>query len=280
MNRNSKSASGHIAAFFDLDGTLIPSPSLEWRFASHLLARDEISRSTLARWLLRCLKDCLRAPWGIARANKSHLAGLRTSLVEDWERSLEPTTIESTALPMFAACALRIRSHLDARHTVVFITGTLHPLAQVVARRFASDCQRSAAVDTAAAANQIEICATRLETLGDYWTGFLASDHMSGEAKARAVRDLAARRGFDLARSFAYGDEIADLPMLASVGHPVAVNPSSRLARAACQRGWPTCEWRALETSAFAHPSQTPYTNAAPRIQCSHAPRFSPRPTL
>jgi HAD superfamily hydrolase (TIGR01490 family) len=275
MNRIVESCAGRIAAFFDLDGTLIPSPSLEWRFASYLLARGEISHSNLARSLLRFLKNRLRAPWGLARANKSYLTGLRPSLVDDWERSLEPRAVQFASLPMFAACARRIRSHLAARHAVVFVSGTLEELAGVVARRFASDYERSLLVD--ATANQIEICATRLESLGGHWTGFLAGDHMSGEAKACAVRELAARRGFDLPRSFAYGDEIADLPMLASVGHPVVVNPSSRLARFARQRGWPTCKWRALEASTFAHGSPPA---VAPHFRSSDSSILSPRPTL
>jgi len=143
MNCIVESCAGPIAAFFDLDGTLIPSPSLEWRFASYLLARGEISRSNLARWLLRFLKNRLRAPWGLARANKSYLTGLRPSLVDDWERSLEPRAVQFASLPMFAACARRIRSHLAARHAVVFVSGTLDVLARVVARRFACNTNDS-----------------------------------------------------------------------------------------------------------------------------------------
>lgn len=249
-----------VAAFFDLDGTLLPSPSLEWRFAAYLLARDEISDSSLARWLIHCMKGFLRSPWGISRANKSYLVGLRTSLVDGWERSLAPGSLVPAGLAMFSACAGRIRWHLAQRHSVVFVSGTLDPLARIAARRLGRE-----------AAARIEICATRLESLGGTWTGSLSGDHMCGEAKARAVRALALERRFDLSRSFAYGDEISDVPMLAAVGHPTAVNPSSRLERAARLRGWCVCEWRKLESSAPV---------AAPRACGSSASILSPRPTL
>jgi hypothetical protein len=36
----------NVGAFFDLDGTLLPPPSLEWRFIGYLLERDQISGHT------------------------------------------------------------------------------------------------------------------------------------------------------------------------------------------------------------------------------------------
>ena len=66
---------------------------------------------------------------------------------------------------------------------------------------------------------------------------------MSGEAKARAIRGLAARFGLALWDSYAYGNSVSDLPMLDSVGHRVAVNPRSRLRRIARSEGWQSCDW-------------------------------------
>ena len=53
------------------------------------------------------------------------------------------------------------------------------------------------------------------------------------------MRELAAWEGYDLHQCYAYSDSISDLPMLDSVGHPVAVNPDSRLNQIALERGWP-----------------------------------------
>jgi len=58
------------------------------------------------------------------------------------------------------------------------------------------------------------------------------------EGKAQAIRELAQRERIDLGGSWAYSDSESDLPMLRAVGHPVAVNPDSTLARVAREEGW------------------------------------------
>ena len=68
--------------------------------------------------------------------------------------------------------------------------------------------------------------------------------YCAGDNKAVAIRDLASRRGYDLPRSYAYSDSISDLPMLETVGHPVAVNPDRDLRRAAVERGWQVRDFR------------------------------------
>jgi HAD superfamily hydrolase (TIGR01490 family) len=230
MNYTRKCAPERIAAFFDLDGTLLPAPSLEWRFLGHLLAHDEIPTSNIARWIGRWMRSFPFGPAQAACANKSYLAGLRESLGEDWKRSLR-----KEQLPFFASGLQRVRRHLAQQHSVFFVTGTLEPLARIAASQIPG---------------RIEVCATRLEVCDGHWTGFLEGEHMSGKAKARALQALAADRGFDLPCSFAYGDEIADLSMLRAVGHPAAINPSARLERAARQRGWRIWDWRSVQKPA------------------------------
>lgn len=227
-----------VAAFFDLDGTLLPSPSLEWRFAAYLFAHDEIHMTQVARWFAHFAKFLLQNPQAATEANKTYLTGLRESLAADWANSLKPGT-----LPIFARGLHRIRWHLAQQHQVFFVSGTLHPLAQAVAH-IVSAAIRSAATNEPQA--HIEICATELEVSDGRWTGFLASKHRSGEAKASAARALAVHHALDLSRSFAYGNGIADLPMLAAVGNPCAVNPSARLERVARVHGWNICDWKEI----------------------------------
>ena len=58
------------------------------------------------------------------------------------------------------------------------------------------------------------------------------------------LASFARRRNLDLSRSYAYADSISDLPMMEAVGNPVAVNPDSRLQKAARERGWEIKDWR------------------------------------
>jgi phosphoserine phosphatase len=74
------------------------------------------------------------------------------------------------------------------------------------------------------------------------YTGEIAF-YAYAEAKAEAVRELAARHGYDLSGSYAYSDSITDLPMLEAVGHPSAVNPDKALRAEAARREWPVLDF-------------------------------------
>ena len=78
------------------------------------------------------------------------------------------------------------------------------------------------------------------------YTGRLAGPFNYGAGKPIRMRETAARRGIDLAESFAYSDSASDLPMLRAVGHPVAVNPDAELARVAREEGWETLRFETL----------------------------------
>jgi HAD superfamily hydrolase (TIGR01490 family) len=85
--------------------------------------------------------------------------------------------------------------------------------------------------------------ATEAEVVDGVYTGKLVEPFRHGVEKANAIADLAAREHYDLSLSFAYGDSYNDLPMLELVGIPIAVNPDSRLADVAYQRGWPVVQF-------------------------------------
>jgi HAD superfamily hydrolase (TIGR01490 family) len=222
-----------VGAFFDIDGTLIEGPSLEWRFVAYLLAHHEIPARNLAPWLARASRGAVQWPPRTILENKLHLSGLRASLAAEWEKSLNATaTSPAAALRFFALALERIDWHLAQGHRVFLLSGTIEPLAWVAQRRIQRD---------------IGVCATRLETARGCWTGALLGEHMSGEAKAKALRDLADRHSLALARSYAYGNAASDEAMLDMVGHPHAVNPSWRLAASALRRRWEICRWRGGE---------------------------------
>lgn len=81
------------------------------------------------------------------------------------------------------------------------------------------------------------------EIVDGVYTGRLAEPFCYGPGKVIAIKKVAAERGYDLSRSYAYTDSISDLPMLEAVGHPVAVNPDRELEGVARVRGWPIIEF-------------------------------------
>jgi len=70
-------------------------------------------------------------------------------------------------------------------------------------------------------------------------TGRLHAPVMAGDAKAEWCAEYCEREGIGLADCWGYADSHYDLPFLAAMGHPVAVNPDRRLAATAAARQWP-----------------------------------------
>jgi phosphoserine phosphatase len=77
------------------------------------------------------------------------------------------------------------------------------------------------------------------EIVDGTYTGNLAGPFCYADGKVEAMQELARWEGLDLGQCYAYSDSVSDLPMLQAVGHPVAVNPDSKLERLARRQGWP-----------------------------------------
>jgi HAD superfamily hydrolase (TIGR01490 family) len=217
------------AAFFDLDGTLLPPPSLEQRFVRFLLRRGELGLAQGIRWLACFLQKMPRDFRAATAGNKAYLAGVPSITVEEWANN-----IDREPLLFFEKGLRRLEWHAAQAHRIFLVSGTFAPLARIAA---------------AFLPPPVESHATELEQALHCWTGQLAGEWLSGEAKARVVLRLAAKYDLDLPRSFAYGDCLADVPMLRAVGHPVAANPSAQLERLARRCDWPALEWRATKTT-------------------------------
>jgi HAD superfamily hydrolase (TIGR01490 family) len=81
-----------------------------------------------------------------------------------------------------------------------------------------------------------------LEVVDGRWTGNITGTIFHQEHKAGVVR-AAEARGISLQDSYAFGDSMNDVPMLAAVGHPVAVNPGKKLEALCRERGWASVRW-------------------------------------
>ncbi len=114
------------------------------------------------------------------------------------------------------------------------------------------------------------------------YTGRLAEPFCYGEGKADAIRKVAADKGYDLSRSYAYTDSAGDLPMLEAVGHPVAVNPDRALETIAFHRGWPIVEFSRTRKKVMkrttALSGATLVAAGAYAVGRSHGRKVGPRP--
>ncbi len=87
------------------------------------------------------------------------------------------------------------------------------------------------------------VIATRYDAEDGRYTGRIDGPFVWGVGKLAAVRRWAADQGVDLAASSAYSDSVFDVPLLSSVGHPVAVHPDTRLRLVATVARWPIEHW-------------------------------------
>ena len=225
-----------VAAFFDLDGTLLPTPSLERRFFRLLRHRKIIGVRNYCRWLAEAAR---LAPGGIHRvmhANKMYLRGVPAS-------SCGTSALACLPLPLYREAVDCVAWHAEHEHEIAIVSGTLEPLAQQAARALESE------LEGRGLPCKLPVCATRLEEKSGLWTGRIVGEAMFGEAKARAIQRIAAEEDLDLARCFAYGDSTNDRWMLETVGKPAAVNPSNDLARISRRNDWPVLRWSEFRTS-------------------------------
>ena len=87
---------------------------------------------------------------------------------------------------------------------------------------------------------------SRSEVVDGRYTGRPGGPFAYRDGKAELIGELALRQGIDLNESYAYSDSESDLPMLRTVGHPVAVNPDAELARVAREQGWEVMRFERL----------------------------------
>ena len=218
------------AAFFDLDKTLIPGSSL------FLLARGAYERDMFR------VRDLLRFGWGqmmfrlrgetetgMERSRDGTLnfvTGRSQAELLEWGREIANERI----IPLVYQDIVQvIEGHRDRGDLTFLVTAAPIELADTIAEELGMD-------GTIATVSEIDE--------DGYYTGRLVGGVMHGPEKAKAVAEMAAERGVELAECAAYSDSINDLPLLESVGYPHAVNPEHELRRIALTRGWPIHELR------------------------------------
>jgi len=249
-----------VGAFFDIDGTLIAKPSLEWRFFASLIRRGAIPKQNYLHWLAQALRVAPQGLSAMRHANKMYLRGIsHLELLTESKNGCAPMATRS-----FLPNGLQqLTWHAQRGHQIVLVTGTLEPLAQEIAQ----------ALTTLLAIREIDasvaLCATVLEERNGRWTGRVDSAPMFGRAKASAIRNLANELHLDLSRSYAYADSFTDREMLESVAYPAAVNPSPRLRQLARERHWQILSWPAKS-----NPSR--FAEAEPQA-CSSGQLFRPK---
>jgi HAD superfamily hydrolase (TIGR01490 family) len=220
---------GMEAAFFDLDKTII-SRSSSLALSRPLYRAGMVSRSQLLRGAYAQLVYLL------VGADENKMVRLKEgmlSLTKGWDREEVEQLVREVIFEVIDPYVYQEALDLMALHRsegrrIYIVSSSPEEVVRPLARHFGV----SGVIATRAA----------VDDQGRY-TGEL-DFYAYGEQKAEAIRAIAEAVGLDLAGSYAYSDSITDLPMLESVGNPVAVNPDKDLRREAEERGWQTRDFR------------------------------------
>jgi HAD superfamily hydrolase (TIGR01490 family) len=214
-------------ALFDLDHTLLPIDSdYEWgEFLVRVGAVDETAfrrrnDDFFAQYQAGTLDpvEYLEFALGtLARFPRPELDALHARYMQE---VIEPA-IKPRALAL-------VRQHQEAGDLVAIITATNHFITAPIAASFGVE-HHLGALPEYDAQGQL--------------TGKLAGTPTSGAGKITHMHAWLARLGtrFEaFERSYFYSDSHNDIPLLSIVSHPVATNPSTKLATHAREQGWPT----------------------------------------
>jgi len=213
-------------AVFDLENTLVAANVVDsWAW----LATRRQDRAGRVRLVARTLGEAPR----LLAADRAD----RGDFLRSFYRRYEGAPVEQLradgwelwndllATKAFPDGLRRVREHRRLGHRTLLITGALDVVIEPLRPLFD------------------EVVCARLGQRAGRFTGELVDAPPTGEARALIMAAYAERSGIDLAEAVAYADSASDLPMLEAAGHPVAVNPETKLAAIARKRGWHTENW-------------------------------------
>jgi len=216
-----------IAAFFDMDGTLLSSNVIEtylWMRLGELPTSAKLAEiGRIAGKVPRFVNADRRERGAFLRTVYKEYAGASLAELD----AIVDEHLTSHILARLAPDAVRrIRQHRAAGHTTVLVTGAIRPLTRPLAPLF----------------DHIEAADLAVDDRGRC-TGHLAASPLVGESRAAFVHEFARSHGIDTTKSFAYADSHSDLPLLDAVGNPVAVRPDVALFRHARRKHWTIVDW-------------------------------------
>jgi HAD superfamily hydrolase (TIGR01490 family) len=211
------------AAFFDLDKTVIAkSSALAFGrpfYHGGLINRRHVLKSSYAQFMFLVN--------GADADQMERMRAYLTALCTGWDveqvSEIVAETLHELIDPIiYEEAATLIEAHQAAGRDVVLVSSSGAEVVEPIAALLGVD----------------HAIATRMRVEDGKYTGEIEF-YAYGPHKAEAMRELAARVGYDLADSYAYSDSITDVPMLEAVGHPTVVNPDRALRRLAATNEWP-----------------------------------------
>lgn len=215
-----------VAAYFDLDGTLLNASS-EKTLTGVLAKRRpwRIPHATVA-WVFGTAFALLtgKAPYDALR-NRGHLSLASWKVLERYSDEIATSVLKAKISP---GAWERLEWHRSQGHRLVLVTATVAPMAEAMARVLGMD--------------EVYGCGPEVRT------GMLSGSERGWsvprrKGKVPVVEKDAQMNGHDLSKCYGYGNTLADSWFMRICGHAIAVNPESSLEKFANDHQWEIVHW-------------------------------------
>ncbi|OVE81417.1 hypothetical protein BVY03_03725 [bacterium K02(2017)] len=216
----------NIAAFFDLDKTLIEGNS-GWIWAKYEKRLGNISNSQLLRvafWNILYHLSIIDMETAYSYAVEQYKNCSDKDLFDRTEKWFE-SDVKHLYRPQAQAAKLK---HEQLGHKIVLLTSSSRYVAGTVAKHFGFKHW---------IANQFP-----LDKEGKI-IGTFKRPLCYGTGKIHYAKEWAKKHDVSIENSFFYSDSYSDLPFLKEVGHPKVVTPDPRLKKVAKKMTWPILDW-------------------------------------
>ncbi len=216
-----------IAAYFDLDGTLLDASSEKTLTAVLGIKRPWRIPYGAAAWSVGFIANLLRLrdPYDAAR-NRGHFSLASWDVLDKLSKGIAEQKLVHRITPQARD---KIEWHRAQGHRLVLVTATIAPMAEAMGEVLGMDT-----VYGCGPANR---------------TGILSGSERGWsvprrKGKVPIIQLDAQENGHDLAACYGYGNTMADSWFMRITGHPVAINSKGAFKQFAQEQNWEMHDWK------------------------------------
>ncbi len=211
----------HIAAFFDLDRTLIRGFSAKDFLQARLLSGQMTAREIVAQFAGVLV-------YAAGNGNFAGLAALGAQGVKGIKEQVfievgEDVYLKHLADEIYPESRALVSAHLAKGHIVAIVSAATPYQVNPIARDLGIQ----------------EVMCTRMEVQKGVFTGKIIEPACWGEGKAIQAKLFAEKHQINMNKSYFYTDSAEDMPLLEIVGKPRPLNPDTQLSVVAFKNNWP-----------------------------------------
>ncbi len=225
--RRSRQFMGEVAAYFDLDGTLLDASSEKTLTGALSLRRPWRIPLGATAWLLRCIGSLItgNSVYDSAR-NRGHFTLCHWNTLEKLSTKL---ATEKLAAKIPVEARERLQWHREQGHRLILVSATIAPMAEAMAEVLEMDAVYGCGPEQ------------RQGLISGSEKGWSVPRR---KGKVPLVAKDAQENGHDLSKCWAYGNTMADSWFMRECGHPIAINPKGGLKKFAKENGWEVKSWK------------------------------------